>query len=84
MGPEVLRQLNEKLGSKEEELRDITHEERGGIALTNVNNRIHLIFGEEYGMHVYSVEGEETTVALTIPVVTEESRLRGGEGGGAA
>jgi len=84
MGPEALRQLNEKLGSKEEELRDITHEERGGIALTNVNNRIHLIFGEEYGMHVYSVEGEETTVALTIPVVTEESRLRGGEGGGAA
>lgn len=81
MGPEVLRQLNEKLGSKEEELRDITHEERGGIALTNVNNRIHLIFGEEYGMHVYSVEGEETTVALTIPVITEESSLGRGESG---
>ena len=84
MDMEALRQLNNKLGSKEEELRDITHEERGGIALTNVNNRIHLIFGEEYGMHVYSVEGEETTVALTIPVMTEESRLLGGEGGGAA
>ena len=84
MDMETLRQLNNKLGSKEEELRDITHEERGGIALTNVNNRIHLIFGEEYGMHVYSVEGEETTVALTIPVVTEESRLRGREGGDAA
>lgn len=81
MGPEVLRQLNEKLGSKEEELRDITHEERGGIALTNVNNRIHLIFGEEYGMHVYSVEGEETTVALTIPVITEESSLERGKSG---
>ncbi len=77
MGPDVLRQLNEKLGSKEEELRDITHEEQGGIALTNVNNRIHLIFGEEYGMHVYSVEGQETTVELTIPAMTEESDLNG-------
>lgn len=79
MGREALRQLNDKLGSKEEELRDMTHEERGGIALTNVNNRIHLIFGEAYGMHVYSVEGEETTVELTIPAVTEESALIDGK-----
>ena len=59
----------------------MTHEAQGGIALTNVNNRIHLIFGEEYGMHVYSVEGEETTVELTIPAMTEEARAAGGEGG---
>ena len=32
-------------------------------------------------MHVYSVEGEETTVALTIPVITEESSLGRGESG---
>ena len=81
MDREALRRLNGRLGSKEEELRDMTHEAQGGIALTNVNNRIHLIFGEEYGMHVYSVEGEETTVELTIPAMTEEGRAAGGEGG---
>ena len=81
MDRKTLKQLNERLGSKEEELRDMTHEAQGGIALTNVNNRIHLIFGDEYGMHVYSVEGEETTVELTIPAMTEAGDAAGGKSG---
>ena len=29
---------------------------RGGIAMKNVNSRIKLLFGEQYGVHLYSVE----------------------------
>ena len=45
-------------------------EKKGGIALANVNNRIHLIFGDEYGMHVYSMAECGTDVEISIPVVT--------------
>lgn len=77
MKEEVLRKLNAKLGSKEEELKNYTHSEKqGGVALTNVNNRIHLIFGEEYGMHVFSMENVGTSIELSIPAVTNENELK--------
>ena len=38
-----------------------------------VNNRIHLIFGDEYGIHVYSVPDRGTDVEITIPL-TESDR----------
>lgn len=37
------------------------------IGLANVNKRIKIIFGEEYGLFVKSVEGSGTDVLLTIP-----------------
>ncbi len=37
------------------------------MALANVNNRIRLIFGEEYGIHVYSMLGQGTEVEISIP-----------------
>ena len=46
------------------------------IALVNVNNRIHLIFGDEYGMHVYSVPGEGTDVEITIPILTDDRQVK--------
>lgn len=67
MDHQALEALNAKLDSKEEEYRESNSKEEGGIALVNVNNRIHLLFGEEYGMHVYSMENIGTTVELTIP-----------------
>ena len=66
MDEETLAKLNRKLGRDGNEL--IHGEERkGGIALANVNSRIHLLFGEEYGLHVYSVPQKGTDVEVTIP-----------------
>lgn len=42
---------------------------QGGIALRNVNRRIKLLFGEEYGIHVYSTEKIGTMVKITLPKV---------------
>lgn len=75
MNRSTLDRLNAKLCSKEEELKNVTQPEKGGVALVNVNNRIHLLFGEEYGMHVYSLENMGTSVELSIPVISNENEL---------
>ncbi|KWX78201.1 sensor histidine kinase [Paenibacillus jilunlii] len=43
-----------------------THGER--IGLSNVASRIHLHFGNSYGIRVESTEGQGTTVTVTIPL----------------
>jgi two-component system sensor histidine kinase YesM len=45
---------------------------RGGIALANVNARIRLMFGEDYGLQIYSVEGAGTECRLTLPLLFEQ------------
>ncbi len=45
---------------------------KGGIALNNVCRRIKLLFGEEYGIHVYSMAGVGTDVRITLPIVKKE------------
>lgn len=39
-----------------------------GIALPNVNKRIQLLFGMQYGLQVYSTPGRGTDVEITVPV----------------
>ena len=41
----------------------------GGIALRNVNSRIRLMFGDDYGLHVYSAKGIGTECSATLPLV---------------
>jgi len=67
---ETLSKLNSRLNRNDGNITDEEGKKGGGIALTNVNNRIHLIFGEEYGMHVYSLPGKGTDVEITIPITS--------------
>lgn len=69
MDEPTLAKLNKQLGGGGKALTDSNEEKKGGIALVNVNNRIHLLFGEEYGMHVYSIRGKGTDVEVTLPIV---------------
>ncbi|MNO06784.1 hypothetical protein D3C81_2287220 [compost metagenome] len=39
------------------------------IGLSNINNRIKLLFGEEYGVGIQSQLGEGTTVTVKIPCI---------------
>mgnify|MGYP000999485605 FL=1 len=41
------------------------------IGLTNINARVKLLFGKDYGIKVHSVKGEGSTVTLRIPRVKE-------------
>lgn len=46
--------------------------EGGGVALVNVDDRIRLLFGSEYGLHVFSVQGSGTDVEITLPAITSD------------
>ena len=45
------------------------HTNRKKIGITNVNDRIQLNFGKEYGLKVNSHPGEGTTCTLTLPLL---------------
>lgn len=75
MSESALEELNQKLNAAKFNLANTSQEAKGGIALANVNNRIRLIFGEEYGMHVFSMENVGTEVEITIPLVTNDNVL---------
>jgi len=68
MDDELVRQLNHKLrGASLGYVRE--DKKQGGIALLNVNNRIKLLFGDEYGVYLYSKLGVGTDVELTLPLI---------------
>lgn len=75
MSAEKLRDLNKKL--RKDGAKEVYQNQgaKGGIALVNVNNRIHLLFGEEYGMHVYSISGAGTDVEISIPAIISDKEV---------
>ena len=75
MDEETLAALNRKLGRGNDSFGS-PDEKKGGIALVNVNNRIHLIFGDEYGMHIYSVPQRGTDVEITIPITANDRDVK--------
>jgi two-component system sensor histidine kinase YesM len=69
MSPEQLRTLNQKLAANET---SSVHENRdkkngSGIALTNVNSRIKLLYGDSYGVIAYSTLGKGSEFQLSLP-----------------
>ena len=46
--------------------------ERTGIALYNVNERIRILHGEDYGIHVHSTKGIGTEVEVVLPLICQE------------
>ncbi len=66
---EKLEELNNRINAKDIELDDknIGDQINTGIALPNINRRIRLLFGEEYGVSVYSTPGKGTDVEIIIP-----------------
>lgn len=76
MDERQLWKLNEKLRCNKIDKTYQNQNEKGGIALVNVNNRIHLLFGEEYGMHVYSIQGIGTDVEISIPAIISDREAK--------
>ena len=52
------------------------HKKGSGVGLVNVDNRIKILFGREYGLHVDSEPDEGTRVSIRIPAIpySEENR----------
>jgi two-component system sensor histidine kinase YesM len=71
MTSEILERMQKNLSTRSFDYvkRD---EYKGGIALVNVNNRIKLLFGEQYGLSVTSQPGVGTDVMIRLPRSKEE------------
>ncbi|WP_237660554.1 sensor histidine kinase [Tepidanaerobacter sp. GT38] len=67
MKEERLMELNEKLNVQSFEYVKSDDEKKAGIAMINVNNRIKLLFGEQYGINIFSTENVGTDVEITLP-----------------
>lgn len=78
----VLAVSDNGLGMSEEEVALVLtdsnriHKHGSGVGLVNVNSRIQILFGKEYGLVVESEPDEGTRVSIHIPAVpyTEENR----------
>lgn len=79
MDEETLNKLNSRLGRGGLANYQPQEESRGGVALVNVDNRIRLLFGEEYGLHVYSLVGMGTDVEITLPLITNDWEVKNPE-----
>ena len=40
-----------------------------GIALRNINRRLKLNYGSNYGLEIFSIEGKGTSMVLTLPFI---------------
>ena len=85
----LIRVSDNGVGMNEEKLCELNHSLRAGtvqpagnhgrgtgIAIQNVNARIRITFGEEYGLHYRSHEMQGTTVTATLPLLDDYSRQR--------
>lgn len=73
MSPEKLEKLNQRMNQML-----FVSSGKGGkhnsIAVTNVNARIKITFGEEYGIHYRSLENQGTDAIVRIPKIDDFSR----------
>lgn len=70
MDPETLRRINANITTE----RSSAGKSKGGIAIGNVNKRIKLLFGEDYGLTVFSTKGIGTDVEISLPRATAQER----------
>lgn len=69
---ELLGEINYKLDHVSVNFISDDKKKRGSIALYNVCRRIKLLFGEEYGIHIYSMINIGTDVRITIPIIKQQ------------
>ena len=71
----VLEVCDDGVGMPPEQLKELVggrkasqKEHFTGIGINNVNNRIQLLYGAEYGVRMESREGKGTKAVITLPV----------------
>ena len=76
-GENIIFQVEDNgVGMTQEQCHEILHKEPGdrtGIGIKNVNDRIKIYFGEQYGLRIESELDEGTCVTISMPKIKEES-----------
>lgn len=83
MEMDALLKLRKRLEQEQIEVSRTQGRRHSGIAIQNVNARIRVCFGREYGLNYRSIKGEGTDVEIVLPLVDDfarvnfENRLKG-------
>ena len=72
IAPERLEELQKAIEMRISYVYTDKRSKGNGVALININQRIQLQFGREYGLSISSVLHKGTIVELTLPVEYEE------------
>lgn len=75
MSAGTLAEVNDRLRQTGEVTAQTNDQHGTGLALINVNRRIKLIFGDEYGIYVYSTPNKGTEVEIVLPLIKERKTL---------
>ena len=75
MEPEQLKRLNEQLRDGQVKVHLTGTPKHTGIAIKNVNSRIRISFGEQFGLHYRSILGEGTEAEMILPLIDDYNRL---------
>ncbi len=67
--------LNEMFYEQDKRPLELGEGGRGNIALTNVNSRLKLLFGEEFGLHIFSIKDMGTEVVINMPITYKDLEL---------
>ena len=68
-GSDILISITDNgVGMDEEKAASIITQHSKGYGMRNVNDRIHLFYGENYGLSVYSEINKGTTITARIPI----------------
>ena len=70
MTPEQLARVCALLADSEDSRRVEIH--KGKIGLANIQHRIHMVYGREYGLEILETGPKGTTIRLTIPWMPPE------------
>lgn len=70
MNPHELEDLLRRINSSNEDINNKMN--KRGIGLANINHRVKLLFGNEYGISVDSCENAGTQVWLKLPVIEKQ------------
>lgn len=62
-GPGFGRKVDEEVMKKDSK----------GYGLKNVNDRIRIYYGEEYGLSIYSEEGQDTRIEIMVPITESKA-----------
>lgn len=71
MDETALQKLNEKIKGNVQP-NEIKTGRGHGVGMTNVNKRISILFGKNYGIHIYSTKGAGTDVEITLPLIQKQ------------
>lgn len=72
---DALDSINRKLDQIPASYVNEDKKKRGSIALNNVCRRIKLLFGEEYGIHIFSIVNFGTDVRINIPIIKSKGQF---------